>query len=182
MLVPEVHQATQVLLVLQVIPLAHLMVLEVIQVPRVKLALQAGAAYQDVQVLRVNQDEMLGEPLDLQVQLDSQVLMVDQVHQVRTAVVPMLAQLVERVLQAPPVIQVFQVKLVYQADKVLLVPRVTLDDLVSTDDQDPVVDLVHEVLQVIKVEKVHEDQRAEHLSTSLLLHQTCVIFKAHQVF
>lgn len=181
-LVLEVQQATQALLVLQARPLAPLMVLEVIQVLRVKLVLQAGTAYLDVQVLPVNQDEMVGEPLDLQVQLDIQVLMVDQVHQVRTAVVLILAQPVELVLQVPPVIQVFQVKLVYQADKVALVPRVTLDDLVTTDDQEAEVDLVHGVLQVSKVEKVHEDQKVEHLFTSLLLHQTCVSFKVHQVF
>lgn len=181
-LVLEVQQATQALLVLQARHLAPLMVLEVIQVLRVKLVLQAETAYLDVQVLPVNQDEMVGEPLDLQVQLDIQVLMVDQVHQVRTAVVLILAQPVELVLQVPPVIQVFQVKLVYQADKVALVPRVTLDDLVTTDDQEAEVDLVHGVLQVIKVEKVHEDQKVEHQFTSLLLHQTCVSFKVHQVF
>ena len=141
MLAPEVQQATQVLPVLQARPLAHLMALEVIQVLRVKLALQAGTAYQDVPVLQVNQDEMVGEPLDLQVQLGIQVLMVDQVHQVRTAAVLMLAQPVELVLQVPPVIQVFQVKLVYQADKVALAPRVTLDDLVTTDDQEAEVDM-----------------------------------------
>ena len=70
----------------------------------------------------------------LQVQLVFQVLMVAQVHQVRTVVVPTLAQPVDLVPQVVLDSQVLQVKMVSQADKVALVLKVTPVEMVPTDE------------------------------------------------